>query len=1400
MKKILYIITMALAITLASCQKDDNGITSSVDQREVAFSATPISLLTRVSGTKWDDEDAIGITMLTTANQKVVYDNVKYVAKVSDEGTTSFSAYSDPIYYTEEGSKVDFVAFYPYQESWSYSSEELVFDISAQDGTVETQEMADLLVSNNLTAQTEGAQVLEFGHGLCKLQITVSNTELMSRYENLDGLTATVTSCDTKYDVKAGAKVESENIVTYNMYRSSGQDNEVVFTAIILPGEVSYEICFGDEDATYTTNLNLEQAAAGTQYNYTTEVGYQGCENVELTSTGISAWGDSGLNSALDTDISVVNGVYQIYTAVGLQVFASIVNSGTTAIDGQLMNDIDLGGIDESGVGIEENQWTPIGNSSTPYVGSFEGGDYKVSGLYINSESANQGLFGYVGSEGAIQNLGVSGSVTGGDYVGGIAGSSNSTITNCYNVGGKVSGVSNIGGVVGQAVKTTSNCYNTASVSGSYINVGGVVGYAVQDVSDSYNTGAVVGNNNYVGGIVGQCSGSASIANCYNKNRIEGIAYVGGITGSSSTITNCYNEGSNIEGDGGFVGGIAGYSSSTITNCYNTAKVTGLSDYVGGVAGRVVRITSCYNIAEVDGGNDCTNVGGVAGEVSLRISNCYYNNTVCSEGVGSDPGAARGLTDEEMKSTGFLNFINNAAYRFNSTNPDIAPYAWKSEGGYPVFDSDKALEYTDVDIYYDVNSSVYQMYTGNALWLFADLVNGSKQSVTDVLYEGADKYFDFGTTNMEINGQLMKDVNLGASSSKQWTPIGNQYVGSIFYKGTFDGGYNKISGLDINSETNVDQGLFGFISNATIKNLGVSGNVTGVGTIAGLAAYVRDASTICNCYSEVNVKSTNSSSSTDASGGLIGVVQGLSSYIYNCYNRGNVSSLTTRVGGVAGYNNGKIENCYNSGSISSSSTSTTNKGAVVGYMYSNATVTNCYYDTATCSFDGVGSTSGTITNVRGYSTTEMKSSDFVTILNTGASIINQENPTNLAYAWNDVSGSYPTLDYGNENPPYEYVFCTTLGSGTEGDPYQIVNATQMRDLATTVNVGTTYSGIYFKLMNDIDLKGSSSNLWTPIGVGETTSDAFCGVFDGDSHSITGLYVDGSSNLKALFGSVYGGTIKNLKVKGTVTSTAASTGIIAGYSRNATFISCTTLEGSSVTGGGNNTGGVAGCSYGSTFTDCHNNASVSGSSYTGGIVGYCYANEVTIFTNCSNTGKITNSSTFTGGIAGKIFGTSGTVTTMTNCANSGYISGDGDYVGGLVAANQGGAIYNSYNLGEVYGESSNVGGLVGIHESNNGYAAVLGNCYTSAKVTGTSNSTTVGLAVGNCSATIIKCYYDSSQSGSAIGTKSSSQSVTAYTSLSSLLTDLNSITSNITDAETWVTTDSDDYPTFSFLIE
>ena len=89
----------------------------------------------------------------------------------------------------------------------------------------------------------------------------------------------------------------------------------------------------------------------------------------------------------------------------------------------------------------------------------------------------------------------------------------------------------------------------------------------------------------------------------------------------------------------------------------------------------------------------------------------------------------------------------------------------------------------------------------------------------------------------------------------------------------------------------------------------------------------------------------------------------------------------------------------------------------------------------------------------------------------------------------------------------------TQGSGTQADPYLIETAQNLAWISEMVNNGvTTYSGVWFKLTSDLNMHNIA---WVPIG--NSTTNCFCGKFDGDNHFIDSISVTGSYTYAGLFG-------------------------------------------------------------------------------------------------------------------------------------------------------------------------------------------------------------------------------------------------------------------------------------------
>ena len=240
-------------------------------------------------------------------------------------------------------------------------------------------------------------------------------------------------------------------------------------------------------------------------------------------------------------DDSTKDTVYEISNAGQLYWFAGLVN-GT--LDGVKQNTL-ANAVLTANITVNENlldslqydtegnvsngsdfiTWTPIADCMedhiTLYSGTFDGNNKTVSGLYFNDNSTRIGLFGSSEADGNIKNVGVVDSYfKGNNFVGGVCGRNDGTITNCYNAGNLtvIESSATIGGICGYNSGTVTNCYNTGTVTatGQVASVGGVCGCGTAPISNCYNIGTVTATSSDadISGICGYNFGP--IKNCYH--------------------------------------------------------------------------------------------------------------------------------------------------------------------------------------------------------------------------------------------------------------------------------------------------------------------------------------------------------------------------------------------------------------------------------------------------------------------------------------------------------------------------------------------------------------------------------------------------------------------------------------------------------------------------------------------------------------------------------------------------------------------------------------------------------------------------------------------------------------------------------------------------------------------
>ena len=596
---------------------------------------------------------------------------------------------------------------------------------------------------------------------------------------------------------------------------------------------------------------------------------------------------------------------FEISTAEQLAGLAELVNNGKNFSDKTILLTADIVLNDTSDwenweSSAPENTWTPIGNNmNNEFYGTFDGQGHTVSGIYINTENPNQGLFGY--NQGIIKNIGVRESYIKGDsYVGGVCGFNGGTISNCYN-SGNVNGYTYVGGVCGENYNIISNCYNSGNVSG----------------------------NEYVGGVCGE-NYYGTISNCYNSGTVSGNRVVGGMCGYNwgGTISNCYNSGA-VSG-GSYVGGVCcyGYYSGTISNCY----------YLEGTA---------------EGG---INGSDVSGQAEVKTAEQFASGEVCwllNESSDENPVWFQTLYTDDYP---VLDDAHNIVYT-KGTCPNSKDYTYSNQGPSQVGahtdnDNDGRCDFCGKSMLQEPAQSdgIYQISNRAELYWFAGLVNGTLSGVEQNIYANA-----VLTADIIINENVLEDDgNLTANTEDLlvWNPIGKNYDRT--FRGTFDGQGHTVSGIYINSE-NDSQGLFGYNS-GTIKNAGVTESYIKGGYVVGGVCGRNDAGTISNCYNSgtvngnesvggvcgINLYGTISNchnsgtvNGNESVGGVCGKNYGT---ISGCYNAGTVSG-DVFVGGVCGYNSGTISNCYNSGTVNGNN----RVGGVCGVNDYYGTTSNCYY-------------------------------------------------------------------------------------------------------------------------------------------------------------------------------------------------------------------------------------------------------------------------------------------------------------------------------------------------------------------------------------------------------------------------------------------------------------------------
>ena len=589
-------------------------------------------------------------------------------------------------------------------------------------------------------------------------------------------------------------------------------------------------------------------------------------------------------------------------------------------------------------ISLGNDDWEPIGSMGIPFEGIYDGNNFEITDLYIETTNSFLGLFGF--STGVIKNLTVKGEIYAENnpdypyahsYAGGICGAinNNALIDNCISYV-NVDGDSYLGGICGAVLRSDNQA----------------VGYEIADITNCINYGNVLGddsamkheNGMYYGGIVGFNTGIVS--GCTNNGKVEiygsKIQYVGGIMGFDTMIykygmdpnddfskyasTNNINNG-DVLGEQ-YVGGITGSNNLPLEDCVNNGKVEGnyIVGGITGVNGTASNYSNNYAKPYVKG---CENngkvvltgnqyAGGIAAYNRYDILNCINEGVV--ESVDTKSNRVGGITGYHLY--GKINECTNKA--------DVSGF--KSLGGIAGYQAS------------DVDSCVNE---GD--------VNG-----------GTTSYYVGGISGYNDQGGTLKSINRGSVQGKHHLGgiVGTFIQNNLTIKECENYGEVKVnlnSGSSLSTDNNFIGGIVGMLGSSNIIDSCVNkGDITGYGSqvsgswggVAGIAGSMHANSKILNTDNYGNVNGYYNV------GGIAGYAQGGASstagYITNCSNKeGAIINGTNSVGGIVGRNNFTyISSNSNYGKV----TGTTSVGYIYGRnnstSYDDGTNINYYKEVA----------------------------------------------------------------------------------------------------------------------------------------------------------------------------------------------------------------------------------------------------------------------------------------------------------------------------------------------------------------------------------------------------------------------------------------------------------------------
>lgn len=588
------------------------------------------------------------------------------------------------------------------------------------------------------------------------------------------------------------------------------------------------------------------------------------------------------------SDAEQLNGIQKYYD--------NKAGSGILSYNFALKNDINASDLTDYNV-----IGTAANGDVIGYSGTFDGRGNRIIGLEVDNES-NAGIFSQINQTGVVKDVNIySGTFTGSDNAGAVAGVNNGRIEGIVTFGNTVTSKGNTltskgnaGGIVG--VNNSGN-FSKNETTGSTND--GVLTGGIYDVE---STGSVIAGSSsaVAGGLVGTNNGG--LANSFSDSAVtvatgvtldKDTTALGGVVGinngnvqyvDSLGVTNGGATGSSN------IGGIIGTNNGNMYSGYNESIVSG-NDKVGGIIGEnksgktVSNVVNATSVTGATKGNDISEyVGGLVGVNSGSVTNGRNNGTITgNEYVG-------GLVGNNASENSVLtNLVNDSSASITGV---------KYVGGI-------------------AGSNAGTITTGNKETdETVNLIN--RGTITGQQYVGGVAGRNSGTI---INAN--NDVELNVKDKNQTA----QFFGGIAGEntGTIN---NATNTADVNADGATYVGGIVGKNDGTLKDMaGNSGNVTGknyVGGVAGLNT---------NNKPLDGVKASNTGTVFATAGGAGGIFAVNNANITNSKLTNNgavIGKGGNGTGGIFGVNSGDISESSLINEVDGQVIGTNNVGGLIG--------------------------------------------------------------------------------------------------------------------------------------------------------------------------------------------------------------------------------------------------------------------------------------------------------------------------------------------------------------------------------------------------------------------------------------------------------------------------------------